>query len=71
MKRQKYRILAATVDGVLDGDSMVMPSRVTTTAYLVQVRRWYGWVTVKEFHDPEDPDFARREAEELLETLEG
>lgn len=69
MKR-RYRILAATVDGVLDGDYMVMPSRVTTTVYQVQVRRWWGWVTVKEFCDTADPDFARREAEELLEILE-
>ena len=69
--RQKYRIRTLGYQGVLDTEEMVMPSRVTLTACLVQVRRWYGWVTVKEFHDPEDPDFARREAEELLEILEG
>ena len=39
-------------------------------AYLVQVRAWWGmWVNVKYFDDPEDPDFARLEAEELLDKL--
>lgn len=70
MKRQKYRIRTLGYQGVLDTEEMVMPSRVTLTAYLVQVRRWWGWVTVKEFCDTADPDFARREAEELLEILE-
>ena len=38
--------------------------------YYVQVRTWLGvWVTVKKFYDPYDPDFARREAEELLDKL--
>ena len=38
--------------------------------YIVQVRAWWGvWVNVKEFYDPYDPDFAHREAEELLEKL--
>ena len=27
------------------------------------------WVTVKTFHDQHDPDFAEREAEELLDKL--
>lgn len=39
-------------------------------AYLVQVRAWWGlWVNVKYFDDPEDPGFARRDAEELLDKL--
>lgn len=39
-------------------------------AYLVQVRTWWGtWVNVKKFDDLNDPDFARREAEELLDKL--
>lgn len=68
--RQKYRIRTLGYQGVLDTEEMVIPSRVTLTAYQVQVRRWYGWVTVKEFCDTADPDFAHREAEELLEILE-
>ena len=68
--KQKYRIRTLGYQGVLDTEEMVMPSRVTLTAYLVQVRCWWGWVTVKEFCDTADPDFAHREAEELLEILE-
>lgn len=37
--------------------------------YIVQVLRWFGWVNIKSFYDPYDPDFARREAEELLDKL--
>nr|DAF09555.1 MAG TPA: hypothetical protein [Caudoviricetes sp.] len=38
--------------------------------YIVQVRTWLGlWVTIKPFYEPYDPDFARREAEELLDKL--
>lgn len=37
--------------------------------YIVQVKRWFGWVDIKLFFDPEDPDFAHREAEELLDKL--
>lgn len=39
--------------------------------YTVLVRSWFGlWVNVKSFCDTDDPDFARREAEELLDKLE-
>lgn len=41
-----------------------MPKR----GYWVQVTSCLGWVTIKEFYD-EDLDFAKREAEELLEKL--
>lgn len=38
--------------------------------YIVQVRTWLGLrVTIKPFYEPYDPDFARREAEELLDKL--
>lgn len=37
--------------------------------YSVQVRTWFGWVSVKEFEDVEDDEFAKREAEELLAEL--
>ncbi len=42
----------------------------TIPGYYVQVRTYLGvWIVVKRFYDPEDPDFARREAEELLDKL--
>lgn len=37
--------------------------------YAVQVKKWYGWVTIKDFCDILDDEFARLEAEELLELL--
>lgn len=38
--------------------------------YVVQMwHNWFWWVTIKAFKD-EDMDFAKREAEELLEKLE-
>lgn len=37
--------------------------------YSVQVKKWYGWVTIKDFCDILDDEFARLEAEELLELL--
>ena len=37
--------------------------------YSVQVKKWYGWVTIKEFFDILDEEFARLEADELLEFL--
>lgn len=36
----------------------------------VQVKRWFGWVTIKTFHELFDNDFAQREAEELIDYLE-
>lgn len=38
--------------------------------YTVQVHLLFGlWVNVKSFCDEDDPDFARLEAEELLDKL--
>lgn len=56
--RKKYRI------------KVVATTREFTPGYIVQVRTWLGlWVTVKRFHEPYDPDFAKHEAEELLDKL--
>lgn len=49
---------------------MMLEDGYTIPGYYVQVRTWIGvWVTVKRFFDPWDSDFARREAEELLDKL--
>lgn len=56
--KKKYRIKT-----VLGGSHM-------HPGYIVQYRAWWGmWVNVKYYDDPYDPDFARREAEELLDKL--
>lgn len=63
MKR-KYRIktIKENVSGLLG--VTILP------IYCVQVHTWCGiWVTIKEFEDITDFDFARREAEELLDHL--
>jgi hypothetical protein len=62
--RKKYRI--KTSDEYVAG----MGGHLTTPVYIVQVRSWWSvWVNIKEFVDVWDPDFARREAEELLDKL--
>ena len=39
--------------------------------FVVEVKTWLGiWVKIKSFHDQLDPEFARLEAEELLEKLQ-
>ena len=37
--------------------------------FVVQVRRWFGWVNIKKFQDPDDDSYALRCAVELLEKL--
>lgn len=38
--------------------------------YIIQVHILFGiWISVKSFTDPDDPDFSRREAEELFDKL--
>ena len=37
--------------------------------FVVQVRKWFGWVNIKKFQDPDDESYALRCAEELLEKL--
>ncbi len=44
--------------------------RSVIVTYSVQVRRLGLWITVKEFDEGEDSDFAYRQAEELIELLE-
>lgn len=62
--RKKYRIKKA-----LD-TSMGIGRTADCPVYIVQVRACWGlWVNVKVFYDPYDADYARREAEELLEKL--
>ena len=56
--RKKYRI------------KVVATTREFSPGYIVQVRTWVGlWVNIKFFYGPYDPDFAKREAEELLDKL--
>lgn len=43
--------------------------QLSITTYAVQVRKWYGWATIKEYDEGSDSDFAFRQAEELLEFL--
>lgn len=57
MRKKKYRIKVIKEQGYI------------SPFFKVQVRRWFGWVDVKVFYDSYEPDFARLEAEELLEKL--
>lgn len=56
--RKKYRI------------KVVATMREFSPGYIVQVRTWLGlWINIKSFYEPYDPDFARRQAEELFDKL--
>lgn len=58
---RKYRIIEV---GPFDGIPNVLGIH-----YVVQVHRWFGWVNIKWFYDPDDESYALRCAEELLEKL--
>lgn len=60
--KKKYRIKKA-----FDYDD---EHRMLKWYHIVQVKVLGFWVDVKSFFDPDDPDFAYREAQELLEKLE-
>lgn len=55
MKQRKYRIKKyqrEDVDTWLNTQYMDVVPRINV--YAVQMRRWYGWVTIKEFEDDSD-----------------
>ena len=67
-REMKYRIRPRIYACFTHSDRLpIVQSSITT--YAVQVRKWYGWVTVKEYDEGSDSDFALRQAEELLEFL--
>ena len=71
----KYRIYEYTValgcpGESLSGELICSGPCLDVEVYAVQVKKWYGWVTVKEFFDLNDNEFSRLEAEELLEHLQ-
>ena len=52
-----------------DGSDRLPIVQSSITTYAVRVRKWYGWVTIKEYDEGSDSDFALSQAEELLEIL--
>lgn len=66
----KYRIKKSNVIPAIENDRLSYRFHYGFAVYSVQVKRWFGWVTVKEFCDTLDEEFAKLEAEELLELLE-
>lgn len=62
--KKKYRIKKTSEWTTGIGGNVISP------VFIIQVRAWWGlWVNVKAFYEPYDPDYAKREAEELLENL--
>lgn len=62
--RKKYRIKRACTWVRTKRGHLYCPT------YIVQVHVLFGiWIRVKSFRDEDEPDFARREAEELLDKL--
>lgn len=67
-REMRYRIRPRIYACFTHSDRIpIVQSSITT--YAVQVRKWYGWVTVKEYDEGSDSDFALSQAEELLEFL--
>ena len=67
-REMRYRIRPRIYACFTHSDRLpIVQSSITT--YAVQVRKWYGWVTVKEYDEGSDSDFALSQAEELLELL--
>ena len=64
----RYRIRPRIYACFTHSDRVPIVLSIITT-YAVQVRKLYGWVTVKEYDEGSDSDFALRQAEELLELL--
>ena len=65
----RYRITPRTYRYCVVDNSRPIAMQLCFTTYAVQVRKWYGWVTVKEYDEGSDSDFALSQAEELLEFL--
>ena len=63
----RYRITPRTYSYCVVDNSRPITMQLCFTTYAVQVRKWYGLVTVKEYD--EGSDFALSQAEELLEFL--
>lgn len=62
--RKKYRIKRACKWVRTEKRHLYCPT------YIIQIHILFGiWISVKSFTDTDDPDFARREAEELLDKL--
>lgn len=64
----RYRIQPRIYACFTHCDRLLTLQSIITT-YEVQVRKWYGWVTIKEYDEGSDSDFALSQAEELLEFL--
>lgn len=65
----RYRILQKHYACFHESDRLpYLQSSITT--YAVQVRRWWGWVTIKEYDEGHDSEYALKQAEELLELIE-
>lgn len=65
----RYRIRPITYACFTTESDRIPIVQSSITTYVVQVWKWYGWVTVKEYDEGFDSDFALRQAEELLEFL--
>ena len=65
----RYRITPRTYHHRVVVNSRPITMQLCFTTYVVQVRKWYGWITIKEYDNGRDSSFALRQAEELLKVL--
>lgn len=69
MKFRKFRIRKVRSVAYTELSAQLFAPQVMEDAYAVQMRQWYGWVTVRAFAEMDDSEFARIRAEELFEKL--
>lgn len=67
-REMKYRI-RPRIYACFTHSNRQLTLQSSLATYAVQVRKWYGWVTVKNYNEGFNSDFAFRQAEELLEFL--
>ena len=69
ISNKKYRIISSSRSKLIDygyGEFNLI-----YTVFKVQVKTWFGWITIKEFeeNDEDDIEFISNEAEELYNKI--
>lgn len=69
ISNKKYRIISSLRSELIDygyGEFHLIH-----TVFKVQVKTWFGWITIKEFeeNDEDDVEFISNEAEELYNKI--
>lgn len=69
ISNKKYRIISSLRSELIDYEYGEF--HLLHTVFKVQVKTWFGWITIKEFeeNDEDDVEFISNEAEELYNKI--